>query len=279
MHTFYVYAWYFKSTGHIFHIGKGTGNRYLDTVHSRNSYFKNIIEKYPDDVAVKKLAENITNEDACALERKLIAKYKAAGECETNFHEGGCGGNTGNYHSQERHDKLSAAASKRVGKLNSNYGNHWSDEQRAAQSEKIKKAWAEHPEQFKTEKFLANSGWKKGNIPWSTGKTYTIGPMTEQHYLHMMQADCKYYFTVYYNDLVLYSCLGFSKLRKFFKDNFNLSRTIVEQLRTNTWKPKFNKHLKLAGLKIETIENTGNTPIETLYKENLIRVLTEISEE
>ena len=50
---YYVYAYYFKSDGHIFHIGKGTGNRYLDTKHSRNCYFKSIIAKHGDDVAVK----------------------------------------------------------------------------------------------------------------------------------------------------------------------------------------------------------------------------------
>lgn len=132
MHTFYVYAWYFKSTGHIFHVGKGTGNRYLDTEHSRNKYFKSIIEKYPGNVAVKKLIENITNEEACALERKYISEYKAIGECETNFHEGGCGGNTGNYDSPERHTKLSSAASLRTGKLNSNYNKRWNDEQKTS---------------------------------------------------------------------------------------------------------------------------------------------------
>ena len=49
---YYVYAYYFKSDGHIFHIGKGTGNRYLDTKHSRNCYFKSIIAKHGEDVAV-----------------------------------------------------------------------------------------------------------------------------------------------------------------------------------------------------------------------------------
>ena len=119
--TYYVYAWYLKSTGKIFHIGKGTGNRYLNTKSSRNKYFKNIIQKYPDDTAVKKLYEGLTNEEACSLERKLISEYKAKGECETNFHEGGC--NTGNYDSLERHEKLSKFAKSRTGEKNSNYGN------------------------------------------------------------------------------------------------------------------------------------------------------------
>lgn len=121
--TYYVYAWYLKSTNKVFHIGKGTKNRYLDTTNSRNKYFKNIIQKYPDDIAVKKLVENLTNEEACQLEKQLIAEYKARGECETNFHEGGCGGNTGNYQSPTRHKKLSDFAKTRVGEKNSNFGN------------------------------------------------------------------------------------------------------------------------------------------------------------
>ena len=115
--TYYVYAWYLKSTNKVFH-------RYLNTTKSRNKYFKNIIQKYPDDVAVKKLVENLTNEEACQLEKQLIAEYKARGECETNFHEGGCGGNTGNYQSPERHKKLSDFAKTRIGEKNSNFGNN-----------------------------------------------------------------------------------------------------------------------------------------------------------
>lgn len=122
--TYYIYAWYFKSTDKVFYIGKGTANRYLDTTHSRNGYFKNIIAKYSTDVAVKKLYENITDEEACKLERQLIADYKSRGECEANFHEGGRGGNTGNYQSPERHRKLSEFAKSRVGAKNSNFGNH-----------------------------------------------------------------------------------------------------------------------------------------------------------
>ena len=40
---YYVYAWYYVDTNKIFYIGKGKGNRYLETKNSRNSYFKNII--------------------------------------------------------------------------------------------------------------------------------------------------------------------------------------------------------------------------------------------
>ena len=53
MNKFYVYAYYIISTNEIFHIGKGTGNRYLNITNSRNKYFKNIINKYKNDYSVK----------------------------------------------------------------------------------------------------------------------------------------------------------------------------------------------------------------------------------
>jgi hypothetical protein len=94
---FYVYAWYYKSTGKYFHIGKGTGNRYKETKNSRNEYFKNIVNKYKDEVDSKILFDSLSEKEALDLERKLIKEYKSIGWCQTNLHEGGCGGNTGNY--------------------------------------------------------------------------------------------------------------------------------------------------------------------------------------
>ena len=95
--NFYVYAWYFKSSNEIFHIGKGTGNRYKDINHSRNKYFKNIVSKYINDIDVKILYNNLTEKDAFNIEHDLILEYRKKGQCCTNLHEGGCGGNTGNY--------------------------------------------------------------------------------------------------------------------------------------------------------------------------------------
>ena len=251
--TYYVYAWYRKSTGKIFHIGKGTGNRYLNTTNSRNIYFKNIIKKYPDDVAVKKLREGLTNAEACSLERQLIRVYKEKGECETNFHEGGCGGNTGNYNSPTRHAKLSAFAKTRTGARNSNYGNRWTEEQRLNQSIKLKAVWQDP---INKEKFLANrknAGRKPGLIPWNKGKTYSLGEMTNEHYLKMMSIDCKYRYEVYFDGHQIYWCLGSAHLIAFIKEKFGLSKAIVEQLIAGTWVPKFRRHLHLGSLQIKKI--------------------------
>lgn len=257
---YYVYAWFFKSTGKVFHIGKGKGNRYLETRISRNTYFKNIVAKYPNDVDVKKIAENLTDDDACSLERKLIAEYKAKGECETNFHEGGHGGNTGNYHSKERHDKLSHAAKLRVSKLNSNYGNYWTAEQKQAQSDKMKALWSD-PEVKK--KFLQNRHYEDF-VPWNKGKkcppSWNAGnKMSNAHYLHMMQADCPYKYEVYYDNTLIYWCLGRNLLDKFCKETFNISKTIVNQILTEDWKPKFKKHMVLESLTIKRLDRSVTT--------------------
>lgn len=94
---YYVYAWYFKDSGEIFHIGKGKNNRYKDIKNHRNQYFLNIINKHRDNVDVKFLMIGLTNEESLANERRLIKHYKEFGWCKTNLHEGGCGGYTGNY--------------------------------------------------------------------------------------------------------------------------------------------------------------------------------------
>lgn len=125
---FYVYRWYYINTNETFHIGKGKGQRYKEKTQSRNQFFKNIINKEKDNVTSEILVDNLTEQEAWDLEKQLIAKYKSKGECKTNFHEGGRGGNTGNYNNPERSHKLSEAAKKRVGELNPMYGKHHTEE-------------------------------------------------------------------------------------------------------------------------------------------------------
>ena len=83
----YIYAWYYTNTNEIFYIGKGTGGRWKDTVGSRNNLFKSIINKHlsKGEVAVKKLYENLTEEESLSLERKLIREYWDKGLCKANF--------------------------------------------------------------------------------------------------------------------------------------------------------------------------------------------------
>lgn len=97
MNNFYVYAWYYKNNGHIFYIGKGVNERYKEKTRSRNEYFKNIVNKHLQDIEVKFLYENLTEDEAWALEKESILYYKQLDQCEANFHNGGKGGNTHNY--------------------------------------------------------------------------------------------------------------------------------------------------------------------------------------
>lgn len=125
--NYYVYAWYYISTGEIFHIGKGTGNRMYNIKSSRNNYFKNILNNDKENVAVRKIADNLYELDAYRLEKHLISFYKTFGWCKTNFHAGGQGGNHGNY-GEEFRSKISSFAKTRVGPKNSNFGNVYSKE-------------------------------------------------------------------------------------------------------------------------------------------------------
>lgn len=255
---YYVYAYYFKSSGEIFHIGKGKGNRYLETTRSRNDYFINIINKYPDDIAVKKLYEGLTNEEACSLERELIKKYKELGQCKTNFHEGGQGGNTGKYDDPERSRKLSESAKLRVGEKNPNFGHYWTEEQKQAASEKSKAYWTEEKRQEKSEwnknywteeKRQEMSDKKKGQMPHNKGV-----PMTEAQYEAMMDRVCPYLYQIYLNEELLFENISSTKIEQFCKEQFNISRTIVEKVIKKQWKPTFNKHKFLETLRIERID-------------------------
>lgn len=89
---FYVYEWYIKETGEVFYVGKGTGQRRYDR-QRRNKYFRNVVNKY--DCASRIVHDNLTNEESCELERKLIAERWESGEAYCNFTEGGTGFSTG----------------------------------------------------------------------------------------------------------------------------------------------------------------------------------------
>ena len=69
----------------------------------------------------------------------------------------------------------------------------------------------------------------------------------------MMKADCQKAYKVYVNDVLVYKCLGHTKLWNFCKEKFNISRTIVSKILNNDYKPTFNKHKFLENIKIITI--------------------------
>ena len=91
MNNFYVYEWFIVDTSHVFHVGKGQGSRYLE-LKGRNKYFLRVASKY--NVASRIYKDNLTEEEAWVLEKLRIDELQAIGQCETNIHEGGCGGDT-----------------------------------------------------------------------------------------------------------------------------------------------------------------------------------------
>ena len=91
MNNFYVYEWFIVDTNHVFHVGKGQGNRYLE-LKGRNKYFLRVAEKY--NVASRLYKDNLTEDEAWAIEKSHIEELQLIGQCETNIHEGGCGGDT-----------------------------------------------------------------------------------------------------------------------------------------------------------------------------------------
>lgn len=85
---FYVYEWYNKDNGEVFYVGKGTANRYR-SISGRNEYFLNYYNKHSCDV--RKIKDNMLENEAFELEVKTIAKYRKISQCKCNLSNGGEG--------------------------------------------------------------------------------------------------------------------------------------------------------------------------------------------
>lgn len=77
MHKYYVYIWFIVSSGEVFYVGKGSGNR-VTSMKDRNRHFKNIRSKCDCDYKIVKYFEN--EDDAYAYELKLGLEYKSKGQ-------------------------------------------------------------------------------------------------------------------------------------------------------------------------------------------------------
>ena len=266
---YYVYAWYIKSTNEIFHVGKGKNNRCYDIKNHRNKYFINTYNVHKDDCDVKILYDNLTEQEAFALEKELIEYYKSIGQCKTNLHEGGCGGNTGNYETvgqkvseyRKTHD-LTESQRMVIKAMNEKVrGTHQTEEHRQNESIAAKKSW-ENKQSDSNQKRLANLkkfAFQKGQQSLNAGKKLsdsTIAKMLKNN------PNTKLY-QVYYNDELIYWCYGHTRLINYCHETFNISKTIVFQIINNTWDAHFNKHKHLKNsLKIlalnESVSTTGD---------------------
>ena len=91
----YVYKWYNTETKEVFYVGMGKDNRWTEIC--RNDLFNNYIKKHK--CAVKKIIENLTEEEALKMEEMLTDEYKEIGWCKCNI-------NSGKKHSNETKENI-----------------------------------------------------------------------------------------------------------------------------------------------------------------------------
>lgn len=86
---FYVYEWYNTDTNEVFYVGKGCKKRYLEIAH-RNDLFLEYIKN--NNVSVRKIYENLTEDEAFKIEEEITEYYRALGQCKCCLAKGGSGG-------------------------------------------------------------------------------------------------------------------------------------------------------------------------------------------
>lgn len=256
---FYIYAWYYKDTNEVFYIGKGCNGRWKNVVTHRNQYFKNIIEKEKDNIDVKKLKENLFEHEAYILEKQLIHEYWQKGECKANFHEGGCGGNHGNYNENMR-KKLSEFASTRTGEKNAMYHHNYTEEQRKHLSDGQKNSIYCHlpkSEKTKINMSIAQKKFWNSEQGLLLRKKLSERPIKrpENWGIHNAEAHCTNNYIIKYEGNILFETRYQYEVFSYCKEKFNISRTIVESIIKQEWIPKFNKHQYLKSLEIIIEEN------------------------
>ena len=248
---YYVYEWYFIDSNEVFHVGKGKGNRAWNTKHRRNSYFKSIIEKYKDNVNVRIYKDNLTNEEACDLERERIKYYWSLNQAKTNFHEGGLGGNTGNYSSEiieKRRDTVKRLGTYK-GENNPMYGKTHTKEVREKISKVHKgKKMSEESRKKMSEghKGFRHSEESKRKISENNkGKV-----ITPEMRAKISKTLIKHKYTVILNDEVVAIIDGVMNLYEYMSVNYGISRQVTPLIIQGKWKPKFNRHKQFENLKI-----------------------------
>ena len=167
---YYVYIWYIVNTNEVFYVGKGKGKRYKQIL-GRNKFFTDMYKSHNCDV--KKVYENLTEQEAFQKEREVIRWYRENTSYRlTNQTDGGEGSSgwvppkdfrdkqsqihkeqwqdeefrekmlmiradeNGPYKSQEFREKIAELVQ---GENNPNYGNYWTEEMKQHLS-KVRKA-------------------------------------------------------------------------------------------------------------------------------------------
>lgn len=87
---YYVYQWIDHETGKPFYVGKGSGNR-MRSMKNRSKRFLEYMENH-NECAPEIIADGLSEDDAFALEARIISEYKSNGVDLTNIAYGGRGG-------------------------------------------------------------------------------------------------------------------------------------------------------------------------------------------
>lgn len=110
LNTHYVYVHKNQITKEIFYIGVGYGKRCFKFTSGRNKDYLNYVKKYGNPI-VEILYDNLTREEACNIETKLIYEYGRIGfepnGILVNKSTGGEHSNYGTHHTQETRLKIS----------------------------------------------------------------------------------------------------------------------------------------------------------------------------
>lgn len=165
---YYVYEYFIKPTDEIFYVGKGCGDRYK-TTKGRNKFFSDMYNSH--ECGVRIIAKDLSEEEAYRLEYERIQELKATTNFRLTNQTDGGDGTRGFHPSAEHRRKITLAVRRRwenpelrqetsvarrdpnstyqsqafrekisllvQGENNPNYGNHWSDEQKSALSDKF----------------------------------------------------------------------------------------------------------------------------------------------
>ena len=86
MNEYYVYEWFNIDTGDVFYVGKGKKDRWK-SLKSRSKAFKEYYNFHNCDV--RKIKDNMREEDAYALEKETILRYKNISTVLCNIDDGG----------------------------------------------------------------------------------------------------------------------------------------------------------------------------------------------
>ena len=109
MENYYLYYHKNPITKELFYIGIGTNKRAWDFISGRNPHYKNYVKKHGIPV-VDIIKKNITKEEACSLEIKLINEYGRKGiDVEGILLNKSIGGETialGNKFTEEQKQKI-----------------------------------------------------------------------------------------------------------------------------------------------------------------------------